>query len=234
VGHRKGDRYIMELALGKKGIVKQLNSRYLIRPIQENDLEKVARLLSESFTNREPLTMAMKFSMEEHLPHAKSLVAIAIQDQFSFLCEDTIRGEIAGYVLSEDFSRVHDFSNPFSPKYPPIVGLLEELSQDFQRPCLAHPGVMIHLLMLGVAPSYLRQGIGTHLAIKTLEHSKALGFKIAVAEATATHSQKIFDDLGFRIKKEINYSEFSFDNSRPFSNIRDPLTATFVSKELVP
>lgn len=212
--------------------MKPLPSRYLIRPIQETDLEKVALLLSESFTKREPITMAMNFTIEEHLPHAKSLVATAIQDQLSFLCEDTVKEEITGYVLSEDFSRVHNFSNPFSPKYPPIVGLLDELSLEFQKECLGQPGVIIHLLMLGVAPSYLKQGIGTQLAIKTLENSKSLRFKEVVAEATATYSQKIFDNLGFQVKKGIRYSDYIFENARPFSEIRDPLNATFVSKVL--
>jgi ribosomal protein S18 acetylase RimI-like enzyme len=213
--------------------VKPFPTHYVLRPIRENDLERVALLLSESFTSREPLTMAMNFSIEEHLPHAKTLVASAIQDQLSFLCEDTAKGNIIGYVLSEDFSKVHDFSKPFSPKYPPIVGILEELSQNFQRPCVGRPGLMLHLLMLGVAPLYLNQGIATHLAIKTLEHAKSLGFKVAVAEATASISQKIFDNLGFQVKKEILYSEYSFGTTQPFSKIRDPLNATFVSCPLL-
>jgi ribosomal protein S18 acetylase RimI-like enzyme len=208
-----------------------LPSQYLIRPLQKKDLEKVSFLLSESFTTREPITLAMNFSVEEHLPHSKSLVTTAIQDGLSFVCEDVSKKEIVGYVLSEDFSRVHDFSHPFSPKYPPIVGLLEELSQEFQKDC-GEPGQVIHLLMLGVAPSHLKRGIGAHLAKKSLENSKAKGFKVAVAEATSIHSQKIFESLGFQIKKEIFYRDYMFKGSRPFAEIFTPLSATFVSKDL--
>lgn len=143
-----------------------------------------------------------------------------------------VKERLLDMYYPKTFSSVHNFSSPFSPKYPPIVGLLEELSQDFQKLCVGQPGVTLHLLMLGVASSHLNQSIGTYLVSKTLENSKRLGFKTVVAEATAAPSQKIFGKLGFHIKKEIRYSDYSFENSRPFSEIRDPLKATFVSKEI--
>lgn len=212
--------------------MKPLKPSYSIRTLEITDLESVTELQSESFRTREPTTMAMRFTEAEYRPHARSLLLGAIGDKLSLVCEDTINREIIGYALSEDFSKIHNFSNPFSPKYPPIVGLLEKLSHDFQKTCIGKMGYAIHLLMVGVGRSCLNEGIGTHLVIKSLEMAKLMGFKVAVAEATSNYSQRIFSRLGFKIKRVIPYSEYTFNNTRPFSEIRDPLMATFVSKDL--
>lgn len=212
--------------------MKPLKSSYSIRTLEMRDLENVTALQSESFRTREPTTIAMRFSVDEYLPHARSLVLDAIRDKISLVCEDTATKEIIGYVLSEDFSKINSFSNPFSPKYPPIVGFLEDLSHDFQKAYIGKTGHALHLLMVGVSPSCLNQGVGTHLVIKTLEKAKSMGFKVVVAEATSIYSQRIFSKLAFEVKREIPYSEYTFKNTHPFSEIRDPLTATFVTKDL--
>jgi ribosomal protein S18 acetylase RimI-like enzyme len=203
---------------------------YLLRSFTIDDVESTSQLMSETFTAREPITLAMEIGYEEHLSFSRALTTEAARDGLSLVAEERETGKIVGYLISEDLFKVQSESLP--PKYIPIFDLLDELSRDYKSTAREHSRKVLHLLMVGVDLQHAQQGLATKLVSHTINSAPAAGFGSAVTEATATYSQNLFNTLGFATTKEILYREHKLNGIKPFARIQTPTKCLFMEKEL--
>jgi len=199
------------------------NHEILFQTMQPSDVEETALCISQVFSTFEPITKALKISFNEFYQFALPICQKAADAEISMIAKDKKTGEIAGFIISEDFMTVYpDSLEDIDNKFESIFSFLSELEENYRRSCLATAGQVLHIFMLGVQEKYTKKHIATNLVRENLNLAKHHNFEIAITDATSVGSQQIFRNLGFTEKFAIEYKSYKFKDKHIFSSIENP------------
>ena len=189
-----------------------------------NSLNSMADVVAEAFTQFDPMAIAQNLSLNEFADYIRLLGKWAEKDRLTIIAKDSLTNEVAGAVLAGDFASdsplTPDNSDNISPKFEPIVELLESLETQYKQNKQIRVGEYLHIYMLAVSPDYQRQKIAQNLIQICLNNGIEQGFTCALTEAANSVSQHIFRKLGFQPCHEIFYPEFNYQGVPVFANIR--------------
>lgn len=205
-----------------------------VNPLELEDAEAAARLLTNVFIRDEPMTRVLGATEEMYLPFARLFCEQIARDGLSFVAHH--HNELVGFVICKDFC-----SNPaagFADRFPQLVHLtaanmafLEALDEPWSSTHAPQPGQCLHLLYGGVVPAFRGQHILDPVLAQTLEHAMSLGFTRALSECTSQASMKVLHRHGFQQAHALAYASFTHDGGHPlrqlegscFLMVRDPL-----------
>ena len=190
-----------------------------------NSLDRMANVVARAFTQFDPMAIAQNLSLGEFADYIKLLGEWAEGEKLTVIARDKSSDEVVGAVIAGDFasSSPLDPENcaSISPKFEPIVELLESLEAQYNQGKRIRAGEYLYVYMLAVSPDYQRQKIAQNLIQICLDNGIEKGFTRAFTEAANSVSQHIFKKLDFQPRHEIFYSEFTYKGVPVFANIEE-------------
>ena len=156
-------------------------------------------LLATAFSQREPPAMAAGLTTQDleilvHIFRSK-----ALEEDVSIVAR-TRAGQLVGALLTEDFGTPPPAGLNVAPeRFAPIGALLDSIDDEYRKAHSVVPGSHLHLFMIAVAASHLRQGIAQTIISCCLENGIARGYRMAVVEAQAFCRSTCFETRDFEI-----------------------------------
>lgn len=203
--------------------------------LSEANLDGAVRCVSTVFTAEEPMSRHLGISPADFAVFARGYYQHLIPQQLSLVAVDEDRDQVIGVRISEDYAKIEEglVIEGLTPKFNPLFALLDQLADYFRARREVVPGKYAHMFMVAVAEGYTRRGIAPSMYRYFLEIVQSRGFSHAVTEPTGVISQHILlHKFGFRELFRIDYRDFVFDGSYPFSGLRGHQCAMLLEKPL--
>lgn len=198
-----------------------------------SDADDIVRLLAKVFSESEPPAVAMALSGDEMKQFLQLVVPNVLPDRLTVTARSSGTGELAGALLTDDFACPLDLDvRQISPKFSPILSMLENLDEQFRKGRAIAPGNFLHLFMLGVDGRFQGRGIGQELIQACVENGSRKGYQIALTEATGKVSQHIFRKNGFADRFSVLYRNFLYEDRLVFTSIREHEKAILMDRSL--
>lgn len=196
-----------------------------------SDSDDIIFLLSNVFSEAEPPAVAMGLSFGEMEQFLRLIVPNIIPCGLTVISRSRITGKLAGVLLTDDFTSPPALDpGRTSPKFLPILAMLETLDASFRGRRDISPGEYLHLFMLAVAPEFAGRGIAQGLVRACLDNGLRRGYRSALTEATGRVSQHVFRKSGFADRFSVSYQEFVYENKAVFASIRDHEKAVLMER----
>jgi ribosomal protein S18 acetylase RimI-like enzyme len=198
-----------------------------------SDSDEIICLLARVFSESEPPAVAMDLSFHDFEQFLQFLVPAIIPDGLTVLSRKVDAGALAGVLFTEDFATppALDLSR-ISPKFLPILSMLDSLDEQFRKGRTISPGEYLHLFMLAVDVSCAGQGIGQGLIQACIDNGSRKGYRTALTEATGKVSQHMFRKNGFADRFRVSYGNFTYENRAVFAAIREHEEAILMDRSL--
>lgn len=198
-----------------------------------SDSDDIVCLLARVFIESEPPAVAMALSLDEMKQFLQLVVPNVIPDELTVIARSSGTREFAGVLLTDDFASRPDLDiSQISPKFSPILSMLEKLDEQFRKGRTVSPGNYLHLFMLGVEGRFAGQGIGQGLIKACIDNGSRKGYRKALTEATGKVSQHIFRKNGFANRFSVLYRDFLYENKVVFASIREHEKAILMDRSL--
>ncbi|RWS06366.1 hypothetical protein B4U79_16220 [Dinothrombium tinctorium] len=209
-----------------------MSRNLIIRSLENNDIDEVAKLCAKIFCEREPLTRFLKTDQNKFLNYAKELCVECCNEKLSFVCEDRVNSEkpeIVGFHLCEKF-KIPTKEDYDSEKMGfEINALLTSLTEEWIKLHSELVGnvekrnKIIYVEMIGIKEGYEGFGIATKLMKAALNNAKSLGYETAVIIASAVGTQTIVEKkIPWKEMLSLAYDDFTFRGRKPFLGIESP------------
>ena len=190
-------------------------------PLSGPDADAAARLYTLVFHTDEPTSRCRALDPALFLPYARFYVQSLVGKDLSFVVRDESTGDLAGFIfcldLSDDLAEEGPLMAEFLAHFRPVVVMIDELESRHLAPDRTPAGSALHIFQIGVAPEYLRRGVGKALIGRALAHARGRGFRQAVADCTNAPSKQVFAQCGFSERGYTPYGAFTLDGDRPFA-----------------
>jgi ribosomal protein S18 acetylase RimI-like enzyme len=198
-----------------------------------SDLDDIVRLLAQVFSESEPPAVAMALSFGDMKHFLQLVVPRVILYGLTVTSRSKDTGKLAGVLLTDDFASPPALDlRQISPKFLPILSMLEILDEQFRRGRTVSPGEYLHLFMLAVDGQFAGRGIGQGLIKGCVDIGLQKGYRMALTEATGRVSQHIFRKNGFADRFSVSYRDFVYENKVVFASIREHEKAILMDKSL--
>ena len=187
---------------------------------RSEDLAEMRQLLAEAFTRRDPLAAVVGLTSREFEHFVEIVSQTALSDQLTIVAREAASGKMAGALLADDAAAPAPSDlDRISKKFDPIHGLLAELEEKYRFGRTVASGDYLHLFLLGVSDRFAGRGIGQQLVRACLANGAALGFRMAVTEATNPVSQHIFAKSGFATRAQVAYADYETGGVTVFASV---------------
>lgn len=187
-----------------------------------SDAEEVIRLLAPVFSQSEPPAVAMGLSMGEFEDFLRLFAPGDIAQELTIVARSGDTGKLAGVLLTDDFALPPKLDvSQISPKFLPILSMLETLDEQFRRGKTISAGEYLHLFMLAVDGQFAGRGIAQGMVAACLENGLCKAYRGAVTEATGKVSQRVFRKQGFGDRFSVAYQDFRYENRLVFAAIQE-------------
>ena len=211
-----------------------MTKNYAIEILTESHIEEAATLIAKCFSGRGPMEEAYTSSFEEFREYLIYESHKCAKEFSGFIARSTKDQSIVGAVLNCDLADTLN-SDYFlgEAKQDPVIAILYELNKDYFGEEPVRNGQYFNTKFLAVSGAFAGQGIACELAEKSLVLAAAKGFRFMHTEAANPTSQHIYmNRLGLEERVKIHYSEFSFNNGKPFSTANPDENIKLVIKEI--
>jgi ribosomal protein S18 acetylase RimI-like enzyme len=200
---------------------------------KSSDADAVVRLLAQVFSEAEPPAVAMALSAADLEQFLRLIVSSVVADGLTVISRTAETGGLTGVLFTDDFAKPPTLDVArITPKFLPILSMLDRLDQQFRKGKTISPGEYLHLFMLGVDRQFAGQGIGQQLIRACLDNGSRRGYRTALTEATGRVSQHIFRKNGFSDQFSVAYSTFTYENRLVFASIREHEGAILMGRSL--
>jgi hypothetical protein len=126
-----------------------------------HDSDDIVCLLATVFSKSEPPAVALGLSCADFERFLWLIVLRAIPDELTIVSRSKGTGKLAGVLLTDDFASPPALDlKQISPKFLPILSLLETLDEQFRRGKTISAGKYLHPFMLGVEGGLRDAGLG--------------------------------------------------------------------------
>lgn len=186
------------------------------------DVDELVALLADVFTTADPPAVAVGLDASEFALLVELYRTRAGDQGLTMIARDSQSGALVGALLAEDSAAPFpEGVERLSPKFEPIFDILGQLDGEHRSTRPVFPGESVHLFLLGVSGAHARQGIAQRLVSESITRGAALGYRVAVTEATNVVSQHVFRKLGFVERARRSYGTFRYGGKAPFAGITE-------------
>lgn len=199
-----------------------MSTRFKLIPINQQYAQQATVILAEAFLD-EPMQRALGTPYEDILEFMEHLVRHAMATNLSTIVIDTEIDKVVGVSINKDLLDEpigeHDH---FSEGLLPIFELLDQLDGEYQKYHKVNRNEVYHSLILAIDANYRNKGIPALFHDSCVKMAREHGFKTMLAELTGPISTYVVvGKFGFKKLHGIKYTDFSFNGSYPFKNIKD-------------
>ena len=189
---------------------------------------------AQCFTKAEPLTIAQKITIEEHLEFCRVFVKKAMNEGLSVVAVDDETNEVIGVRISEDLGTpVPEEADHLSEKFNPIFTLLDGLDERYKEEHNTQPGEVVHMFMIGVKKAYRNKSVAPNMNRCAFKIWKDLGYTKAVTEATGAISQHILlNKFHFTARYTVEYKDWEFEGKKVFAGLDPHISCILMDKDL--
>ncbi|XP_042893070.1 arylalkylamine N-acetyltransferase-like 2 [Penaeus japonicus] len=197
------------------------------------DFDDVAKLITDDFLTREPLSMGSRMSYSARDGAVGSGIKKCLDSGVTVGARDANTGVLAGvrlsYIQTEADSSETKFTNEFEKK---VLGIVVEAGSKVN--VFQDPGVdkVLYMFMLSVRHDYGGRGIGKKLVQMSMERGKALGCQLAFTTVTNVVSGRIFLGLGYETRYTLDMSTPGGDRGLDLSAMEGNRTVRIMTKRL--
>ena len=190
-------------------------------------------LIASVFSTAEPPAVAMGLSFADLSEFLHLLAPCALDDGLTVIARSYASDKVIGALLTDDFAvRAPLDPQRLSPRFLPILAMLDSLDDQYRSGREIRPGEYLHLFMIAVDPQFAGQGIGQRLVERCLDNGARKGYRWAVTEATGVISQRVFRNLGFEERCRISYRDFRYRDEAAFAAITGHDGAALMDRSL--
>jgi len=187
-----------------------------------SDAEEIICLLATVFSELEPPAVAMGLSARDFEIFLRLFAPTVIADELTIVARSADTGKLAGALLTDDFGLPPTLDvTRMSPKFLPILSMLETLDEQLRRGKTISPGEYLHLFMLAVDAQFAGRGIAQDMVAACLDNGRPKGYRAALTEATGKISQRVFRKQGFADRFSVAYSDFRYEDKLVFASIQE-------------
>lgn len=187
---------------------------------QEQHLEQTVRLVSKSFTSREPLLVALGIGQEEFDKTSEFFCRKCLSENLSYIALEQTSGNVVGFCLAEDFTNSQAADFEFPDFMNPIFALLDSLDKLYVESYgEVKVGEIAHIFMSGISSEVDGTAIILALEKKVLEVAASYNYKRAVTTCTHSVTAYMAQELGYQRKYAVQYDYFEFEGRYIFSTI---------------
>ncbi len=195
---------------------------------QVTESEEIFEFLMSHFFPEVPTFKLVNMDAEKEVrPLASKYVQVLVANLNTITVRDTLNGNrLAGVSLNAvdhgheaDEFNIVKYVDPI--KYPLFWKSMEFLNQLAQGvDCHEMFGVdkIFYLVLVSVNNEYGRRGIAAKLVELSIEMAKQKGLHVSTASAVNEFAAKALGAAGFKSIKQLAYSDFEFNGSRPLVN----------------
>ncbi len=200
----------------------------------EEDMDGLVAVVTEAFTEHEPMSLAMKIPYGVFRDFMSLLAVKAAKERLTVIARDLETGMVVGALVNEDLmSEPADAPDPLDPKFNPIFTLLGGLTAYYKENRRFQAGECLHVFMIGVTQGFKGRNLSQHLIAYSMRNARRKGYKMVCTEATGNISQHIFGrKFGFRELKKVAYRTFVYDGDQVFNEIKDHWGAVLMERDL--
>ena len=193
-------------------------SEYDIRPLHQDDYDRVLYLLTHSFFVDEPILRGLQVT--NTFDFSNDVINGCLKDQCSFVAYDKQSKEIAGICLNERERRGQVIDAPkYDEKINFVIELLDHLQDETTIFDRLNVDTVLHIYIINVDQSARGHGLASRLISKSIEHAKNINLGGAFAEATNVYSLNCFKQQHFDILYELKYTDC---NPERLASMTDP------------
>ena len=183
----------------------------------EEHREQVFALVIDTFFRDEPLNKCLAFDIpNEPMEFTEMIVALAVQDQCSFVAIDNQTHKVIGVILNiiknqSVLSNLDPFNvNNFqSEKLRYILNILQHAHRNIDLFTELKTTRLLHIAVIAIDAHYRGLRLTEKLIHASIERAKnELNLQAAFSEATSLYSSKAFRKQGFQIYDEIIYTKY--------------------------
>ena len=200
--------------------------------LQEKDFEETTALLSEIFSQGEPVTKSLEITPKEFHYFAEIYCKKAIKESISMIARDKDKNKIIAFILSEDFdSTPPEGIENIDKKVVPLMALVDAVEMD-AKSNKKEGERRFHIFLVGTDKNYEKRHISTTLVEESLKLAKSKNFTVAIVEPSGFASQHMFNKLEFKQRNIVEYNKFLFEGKKVFKNIVGPVGLPLMEKRL--
>ena len=159
-----------------------------------------------------PPAMATALTHDDFEAFVRLLCPRAAAEGLSVVARSAASGQLIGALVADDPAGgpLH-LPEPLARRFAPIFDILGQLDDEYRTQQPPAPRPMLHIFLIGVHERWCGRGIGRHLIARCIENGAALGYRVAVTEATNRRSQNLFAGLGFNARVQRWYADHCFE-----------------------
>lgn len=210
------------LTLNSVAIIPQLKENFSAEKFKIQHYEQVMDVFIHAFCDSEPMTKYINMQYAEFYPFAEAVTQKAVIDGFSSVIIEKRSGRVVALSLVEDITDPAKLDMPLTPKFGPILSLLEQLSSEYFKHNLPSKNQIAHLFISAVDESYRGLGLSTQANFFAMQLAKKKNFTLMVSELTNYINEKGIIPYLKEYKERIGaikYSEFKFEHTKPFNTL---------------
>jgi ribosomal protein S18 acetylase RimI-like enzyme len=200
--------------------------------LQEKDLEETVALLSNVFSNGEPVTKSLEITPKEFHYFAEIYCKKAVKEGLSVIAKDKGNNKVISFLISEDLDTEQpEGIEKIDIKILPGMALLDALEKDMKSN-KKEDVHRFHIFLGGTVEQYKNRKIMTILFEESMKLAKIKHFTSIVAEPSGFATQHMFSKLGFEIRNMIEYKTFLYKGKNVFKNIEGPIGLPLMEKSI--
>ncbi|XP_076043210.1 uncharacterized protein LOC143026535 [Oratosquilla oratoria] len=187
------------------------------------DVDELNQFLAESFFPREPMTMGLEMTWEDHRKWVTDSMGVWASCAASFLVRDKSKGNrIVGVRLSKFAGRDSGLTfeeglKTATGKTKIFLNILCEMESAINVFEDESIDKALDFVILCVHKDYVGKGIATKLVEMAEKRGKELGAQIVGVQATNCISQNLFKKMGYTVRKTVVYGTYEFEGKRVFN-----------------
>jgi len=194
--------------------------------LSETHYKEAVNIITETFTNYEPMTKYLGITPQQFLPFAQLIVEKAIQDKLSIVSIDD--NKVTACTIVEDIADPLNIAIHLDPRFKIIFSLLANLAEDFFKERVLTKGQIAHLFITAVDKKYFGSGLSKKINFESIKLAKEKNFDFMCCEFTHDYNEK---GTVKNIKNNkllirgCQYKDFIFDGKKPFENLEGAANA---------
>lgn len=185
-----------------------------------SELEDMALVIGESFSNSEPMAVTQDLSLSEMTDLARQFGYKTAQESLTIVAQCQETKQIIGVLLANDWGAISsaEITIP-TEKFNPILALLDGLDAQYKQGKRIDVNEYLHHEFLAVSQQHRGKNIAHNLVTVAIENAINKGYRMAVATANNPISQHIHRKFGFQDCVEISYETFTYEGQKVFASL---------------
>lgn len=216
------DQFLEDLIKEKESSMSStmMDTDYKIETLSENHFDSASELFTKVFCDSEPVTKHIGITYKEYEPFVREVLSKAIKDGLSVVAVDK-NSKVIACSIADDIADQFKPNTGNYPKLTPVIGLLNDLSNQFCSGKNFKKGKIAHVWIAAVSPDHRGMGLSTAIDMACGNLAVSKGYDFAYAEFTNPISENIIHHYKSLEKiASINYDDYTFEGQKPFRGVK--------------